>query len=59
MTNQRLVRFSPLLGKSSSKPLGAHNPSIQIGIENGLIMITTSRRTRVFSSHMNGQDEFE
>jgi len=48
ITNERLVGCGPLLGKSSSKPLGIHNPCIQIGNENGLIMITTSRRTSVF-----------
>ena len=48
IANERLVGCGPLLGKSSSKPLGVHNPSIQIGNENGPIMITTSRRTRVF-----------
>ena len=53
ITNERLVGCGPLLGKSS-KPLGVHNPSIQIGNENGLIMTTTSRRTRVFGSRMSG-----
>ena len=48
ITNERLVGCGPLLVKSSSKPLSAHNPSIQMGNESGLIMITTSRRTRVF-----------
>lgn len=38
LTNQRLVRFSPLHGKSSTKPLGAHNRSTQMGNENGLII---------------------
>ncbi len=38
LTNQRLVRFSPLLGNSSTKPLGAHNLSTQMGNENGLII---------------------
>jgi hypothetical protein len=54
ITNERLVGCGPLLGKSSSKPLGVYNPSIQIGNENGLIMTTTSRRTRVFGSRMSG-----
>jgi hypothetical protein len=54
ITNERLVGCGPLLGKSSSDPLGVHSPSIQTGNENGLIMITTSRRTRAFSSRMSG-----
>ena len=39
ITNEKLVGCGPLLGKSSSKPLGVHNPSIQMGNESGLIMI--------------------
>ena len=38
MTNQRLVRFSSLLGKSSTEPLGTHNRSTPMGNGNGLII---------------------
>ena len=54
ITNERLVGCGPLLGKSSSKPLGAHNRPTQGGNEDGLIIITIGRRRLIFGSRMSG-----
>ena len=59
ITSERLVGFGPLLGQFSAKPLGAHERITQVSNEDGLIIITTSRRTLVFGSRMSGWDEFE
>jgi len=59
ITNQSVEGFGPLLGEFSSKPLGVHEHITQVGNENGVIVITTSRRTLVFGSRMSGWDEFE
>ena len=59
MTSERLVGFGPLLGQFSSKPLGVHERITQVGNEEGVIIITTNRRTLVFGSRMSGWDEFE
>ncbi len=54
ITNERLVGCGPLLVKSSSKPLSAHNPSIQMGNVSGLIMIRQAdgRASLVFLSQL-------
>jgi hypothetical protein len=59
ITNERLVGFTPLLGGFASKPLDVHERVVGVDNENGLILVSTTRRTLVFGSRLSGWEEFE
>ncbi len=59
ITNERLIGFTPLLGGFSSKPLDVHERIVGVDNENGLILVSTTRRTLVFGSRLSGWEEFE
>lgn len=59
LTNERLVGFTPLLGGFASKPLGVHEQILGVDNDNGLILVSTTRRTLVLGSRLSGWEEFE
>jgi len=59
ITNERVIGFTPLLGSFSSKPLDVHERIVEIGHDNGLILVSTTRRTLVLGSRLSGWEEFE
>ena len=59
ITNERLIGFTPLLGGFASKPLDVHERIVGVDNENGLILVSTTRRTLVFGSRLSGWEEFE
>lgn len=59
ITNERLIGFAPLLGEFSSKHLDVHERVVEVENENGLILVSTTRRTLVFGSRLSGWEEFE
>jgi hypothetical protein len=59
ITNERLVGFTPLLGGFASKLLDVHERVVGVDNDNGLIIISTTRRTVVFGSRLSGWEEFE
>ncbi|MBL8039003.1 MAG: hypothetical protein JSS38_03620 [Nitrospira sp.] len=59
VTNERVIGFTPLLGSFSSKPLDVHEHIVDIANENGLIFVSTTRRTLVLGSRLSGWEEFE
>ena len=59
ITNERLIGFTPLLGGFTSKPLDVHERIVGVENENGLILVSTTRRTLVFGSRLSGWEEFE
>ena len=59
ITNERVIGFTPLLGSFSSKPLDVHERIVEIENDNGLILVSTTRRTLVLGSRLSGWDEFE
>ncbi|MBK9307230.1 MAG: hypothetical protein IPM58_09120 [Nitrospira sp.] len=59
ITTERLVGFAPLLGSFASKPLDVHEQIVGVDNENGLILVSTNRRTLVFGSRLSGWEEFE
>jgi hypothetical protein len=59
ITNERVIGFTPLLGSFSSKPLDVHEHIVEIENENGLILVSTTRRTLVLGSRLSGWEEFE
>jgi len=59
VTNERLVGFASLLGDFSSKALDIHERITRMDNENGLIIVTTSKRTLVLGSRLSGWEEFE
>lgn len=59
ITNERVIGFTPLLGNFSSKPLDVHERIVEIGHDNGLILVSTTRRTLVLGSRLSGWEEFE
>jgi hypothetical protein len=59
ITNERLVGFTPLLGGFASKPLDVHEKIVGVENENGLILVSTTKRTLVFGSRLSGWEEFE
>lgn len=59
ITNERLVGFTPLLGSFASKPLDVHEQIVGVDNENGLILVSTTKRTLVFGSRLSGWEEFE
>ena len=59
ITNERLVGFNPLLGGFASKPLDVHEQIVGVDNENGLILVSTTKRTLVFGSRLSGWEEFE
>ncbi len=59
ITNERLVGFTPLLGGFASKPLHVHEHILGVDNENGLIVVSSNRRTLVFGARLSGWDEFE
>ena len=59
ITNERLVGFTPLLGGFASKPLDVHEEIVGVDNGNGLILVSTTRRTLVLGSRLSGWEEFE
>ena len=59
ITNERLVGFTPLLGGFASKPLDVHERIVGVENDNGLILVSTTKRTLVFGSRLSGWEEFE
>lgn len=59
ITNERLIGFTPLLGGFTSKSLDVHERVVGVDNENGLILVSTTRRTLVFGSRLSGWEEFE
>jgi hypothetical protein len=59
ITNERVVGFTPLLGGFASKPLDVHEQIVDVENDNGLILISTTKRTLVFGSRLSGWEEFE
>lgn len=59
ITNERLIGFTPLLGGFASKPLDVHERIVGVDNENGLILVSTTRRTLIFGSRLSGWEEFE
>ncbi|OQW32958.1 MAG: hypothetical protein A4E19_06315 [Nitrospira sp. SG-bin1] len=59
ITDERLVGFSPLLGGFASKPLDVHEQIVGVENDNGLILVSTTKRTLVFGSRLSGWEEFE
>ena len=59
ITNERLIGFTPLLGGFTSKPLDVHERVVGVDNDSGLIVVSTTRRTLVFGSRLNGWEEFE
>lgn len=59
ITNERLVGFTPLLGGFASKPLDVHEQILGVDNDNGLILVSTTRRTLVFGSRLSGWEEIE
>lgn len=59
ITNERVVGFTPLLGSFSSKPLDVHERIVDIQNDNGLILVSTTKRTLVLGSRLSGWEEFE
>jgi hypothetical protein len=59
ITNERLIGFTPLLGGFASKPFDVHERVVGADNEDGLILISTTRRTFVLGSRLSGWDEFE
>jgi len=59
ITDERLVGFTPLLGGFASKQLDVHEQILGVDNKNGLILVSTTRRTLVFGSRLSGWDEFE
>lgn len=59
ITNERLVGFTPLLGGFASKPLDIHEEIVGVDNNNGLILVSTNRRTLVLGSRLSGWEEFE
>lgn len=59
ITNERVVGFTPLLGSFTSKPLDVHEQIVGVDNDNGLILVSTTRRTLVLGSRLSGWEEFE
>ena len=59
ITNERVIGFTPLLGSFSSKPLDVHEGIVEIENDNGLILVSTTKRTLVLGSRLSGWEEFE
>ncbi len=59
ITNERVVGFTPLLGGFASKPLDVHEQIVGVDNDNGLILVSTTRRTLVLGSRLSGWEEFE
>lgn len=59
ITNERVIGFTSLLGSFSSKALDVHERIVEIENGNGLILVSTTRRTLVLGSRLSGWEEFE
>lgn len=59
ITNERLIGFTPLLGGFTSKPLDLHEQIVGVDNNNGLILVSTTRRTLVLGTRLSGWEEFE
>jgi hypothetical protein len=59
ITNERIIGFTPLLGSFSSKLLDVHERVVDIENDNGLILVSTTKRTLVLGSRLSGWEEFE
>ncbi|MBH0208703.1 MAG: hypothetical protein HP495_09365 [Nitrospira sp.] len=59
ITNERAVGFTPLLGGFASKPLDVHEQILGVDNDNGLIVVSTTRRTLVLGSRLSGWEEFD
>ena len=59
VTNERRMGFASLLGDFSSKALDIHERITRMDNENGLIIVTTSKRTFMLGSRLSGWEEFE
>jgi hypothetical protein len=59
ITNERLIGFTPLLGGFASKLLDVHERIVGVENDNGLILVSTTKRTLVLGSRLSGWEEFE
>ncbi len=59
ITNERLIGFTPMRGGFASKALDVHERIVEVENDNGLILVSTTRRTLVFGSRLSGWEEFE
>ncbi len=59
ITNERVIGFTPLLGGFSSKALDVHEHLMGVENKDGLILVSTTRRTLVLGSRLSGWEEFE
>lgn len=59
ITNERMIGFTPLLGGFATKSLDVHERIVGVENENGLILVSTTKRTLVLGSHLSGWEEFE
>lgn len=59
ITNERVIGFTPLLGSFASKPLDVHERLVDVENKDGLILVSTTRRTLVLGSRLSGWEEFE
>jgi hypothetical protein len=59
ITTERLVGFTSLLGGFASKPLDVHEQILGVEDDDGLILVSTTRRTLVLGARLSGWEEFE
>ncbi len=59
ITNERVIGFTPLLGGFASKALDVHEHLMGVENKDGLILVSTTRRTLALGSRLSGWDEFE
>ena len=59
ITNERVIGFTPLLGSFASKPLDIHERLVGVENKDGVILVSTTRRTLVLGSRLSGWEEFE
>ena len=59
ITNERVIGFTPLLGSFASKALDIHEDLVGVENKDGLILVSTTRRTLVLGSRLSGWEEFE
>jgi hypothetical protein len=59
ITNESVVGFTPLLGGFASRLLDVHERIVGVENDNGLILVSTTKRTLVFGSRLSGWEEFE
>ena len=58
-TGWGLLGLTALLGGFASKLLDVHESIVGVENDNGLILVSTTKRTLVFGSRLSGWEEFE